>query len=785
MPRLRHFLAALEAKLAALTPVLEKDAKAVERAAGRVAQGFHHQLMMAQSSRHYAAPPRDASGRRLRASAHGTGPRLGGGGGGGGLTIRKPSTPTDWVPVAAKLAVVFALAAVTFLGTSQAYIDFAAQLPDAHTLAAQPVPEDSLIYASDGQTLLADVHLEGVQHYYEPLSDMGKILPQAIIAVEDSGFYSEIGIDPIAMGRAAFVDWRAHGTVQGASTITQQLVKLRLLGSQPTIDRKIKEAFLAIQVERSYSKQQILEMYLNTVHFGNNAQGSKAASAIYFHKATKDLDLAQASMLAGIPQSPLYNSPMTNWEQAKARQHEVLAAMVRNKMVSQEAADAAYAEDLNPKDGKMFGPAPQITAYPAFTSWVIDLLTAKYGKKTVQGGGLRVTTTVVPRLQQIAEKTMLDNLNNQRFRGATQSAMASIDPHTGAVVAMVGAADQQGDGHEYNFAVWPPRNPGSSFKIFTYTAAIASGKWTMVTPVSDSPGIQIKQLDGSAWRPLNYGGSYYGQVPLQQAMGNSLNIHAVKVELGTGIDQVAQMARAMGAPPFVGHGQPDGSTKYTNDDPLEVFGPSLTLGGYGETPLQMAQGASVLAAQGILHPAYGVARVTTSDGTEIFKADPAKDAKQVLDPKVAWIMETIMSDDSNRCRVFGCGSPLTLPGRQVAAKTGTTDDFRDAWTVGYTPDLVSAVWLGDPHWKMMTNGSDGVFVAAPGWHNYMQAALDAMGKGNTWFSEPPGLQHFNVAGKTAYFLPGTNPNQPAPPLPAGVQQVGGPPPRPADNNKHD
>jgi membrane peptidoglycan carboxypeptidase len=199
----------------------------------------------------------------------------------------------------------------------------------------------------------------------------------------------------------------------------------------------------------------------------------------------------------------------------------------------------------------------------------------------------------------------------------------------------------------------------------------------------------------------------------------------------------------------------------------------------------MAQGASVLAAQGILHPAYAVGRITTSDGTEIFKADPAKDAKQVLDPKVAWIMETIMSDDSNRAKVFGTGTPLTLPGRQVAAKTGTTDDFKDAWTVGYTPDLVSAVWVGDPHWKPLLNGSDGVFVAAPGWHNYMQAALDAMGKGNTWFSEPPGLQHFNVGGKTAYFLPGTNPNQPAPPLPPGVQQVGGPPPKSSDSNKHD
>jgi membrane peptidoglycan carboxypeptidase len=773
--RLRLWLAALAARVGPLRPILAHDAVVVGTVAGRLAGGVRHQYAMSQAARHYAPPPRDPSGRRLRASAHGTGPRMAGGGGAFGA--KPPVDPTGWVPGAVKVALVFVLATAAFLGSSQAYIDFAAQLPDAHALAAQPVPEDSIIYAADGTTELADVHLEGVQHYYEPVSNMGKLLPQATIAIEDSGFYNEVGIDPVAMARAALVDWRSHGTVQGASTITQQLVKLRLLDSAPTIDRKVKEAFLAIQVERAYSKQQILEMYLNTVHYGNNAQGTRAAALIYFHKPTKDLDLAQASMLAGIPQSPLYNSPITNWNQAKARQQQVLNAMVRNHMVTQAEADAAYAEDISPKDGKMFTAGEQILAFPAFTSWVIDLLTAKYGKKTVQGGGLRVTTTIDPKLQGIAEQALLANLNAQRWRGASQSAMAALDPHTGAVVAMVGAADPNGDGHEFNFAVWPPRNPGSSFKIFNYTAAIASGKWTMVTPVSDSPGISIIDGSGQRWTPENYGGSHYGTVQLQQAMGNSLNIQAVKVELGTGVETVLAMARAMGAPPFQGHGQPDGSTKYTNDDPPNSFGPSLTLGGYGETPLQMAQGAQVLAAQGILHPAYGVTRVTTSDGTEIFKADPAKDAKQVLDPKVAWIMEAIMSDDSNRAKVFGTGTPLTLPGRQVAAKTGTTDDFRDAWTLGYTPDLASAVWVGEPHWHAMVNGSDGVFVAAPGWHNFMQGALDAMGKGNVWFSEPAGLQHFNVGGKLAYFLPGTNPNQPAPPLPPNVTSAPTPAPK--------
>lgn len=759
-------------------PALRGDARAagaqVARVSSGVAEGVRHQYAMAHSSRGHVPAARDKSGRRLRASAHGTGPARGAASG-----SRPPHGPYGLLSTALKVLLVVAIAGGAFLGSSSAYINFAAELPDAHAIAAEPIPEDTVIYAGGGQ-VLADVHQKGLQHYFEPLSAMGHNLPAATIAVEDQNFYHEPGIDIGGIARAAVVDWRAHSAQQGASTITQQLVKLRLLDNSPTVDRKIKEAYLAIQVERTYSKQQILEMYLNTIFYGNNSQGTSAASSIYFHKPTKDLDLAQASMLAGIPQSPLFNSPFNNWAQAKSRQHQVLDAMLRAKLISRDEADQAFAEDLDPKHGKMFGPGPMIVAAPGFTNWVIAQLKTKYGTKSVEGGGMRVFTTLDLGVQAIAERSMLENLNNQRGRGANQSAMTAIDPHTGAVLAMVGAADPNGPGNQYNFAADVPRNPGSSFKIFNYTAGIASGKWTMTTPVNDSP-IQIRQPDGSLWRPENYGKHYYGTVQFQQAMGNSLNIQAVKVELGTGVDKLVEIARAMGAPPLVSHAekQPDGSYRswVTNDDPVDTFGPSLTLGGYGETPLQMAQGASVLAAQGVLHPAFGIARVTSSDGTEIYRADPNRTAKQVLDPKVAYIMETIMSDDNNRAMVFGRNSPLTLPNRRVAAKTGTTDDFKDAWTVGYTPDLVAAVWVGHDKWQSLSDGSDGVFVAAPGWHNFMQSTLDAMGKQNVWFNEPPGLTHAN----NALYLPGTSPNTPAPPLPAGVQQLQPPaPPKKSD-----
>jgi penicillin-binding protein 1A len=266
-------------------------------------------------------------------------------------------------------------------------------------------------------------------------------------------------------------------------------------------------------------------------------------------------------------------------------------------------------------------------------------------------------------------------------------------------------------------------------------------------------------------------------------MGNSLNIPAVKVEASTGVDRVVDMARRMGAPPWQNHGS-DTKPNWVNDDPPQNFGYSLTLGGYGETPLQMATGASVLGAQGVYHEPFGIASVKASDGTDIFKADPAKTAKQVIDPKVAFIMEQIMSDDDNRAMIFGRNSPLVLTGRRAGAKTGTTDNFTDAWTVGYTPSLASAFWFGNANNAALTQGSDGIYVAAPAWHGFMQGALDALKASPAeWFSEPPGLGHALVNGKTVYLMPGTNAYQPAPPLPSNAHSSGAPaacPPAPSD-----
>lgn len=728
-----------------------------------------------QAGRDARATPRelrDAGGRRLRASAYAFGPD--------NSRIRKRARPglagvVDSVgPASAKVAVVVLIAGLGFLGSSSTYINYAADLPDAHAIASVPLAEDTMVYAADG-TLVADLHgQDQPQHYYESLGQMGKWLPAATVAIEDANFWQEPGIDVFAMGRAAWVDWRSKEPVQGASTITQQLVKLRLIGNSPTIERKIKEAVLAVQVEHMYTKRQILEQYLNAVDYSNNSKGSLAGARVYFHKETKDLDLAQAAMLAGIPQSPFYNNPFTHWDQARKRQQQVLDAMVRTHKITQEEADEAYAEDLSPPD-HMFKPGPQILAARDFVSWIEDTLTAKYGEAATYGGGLQVHTTLNLKLQPLAEKAVVDGVNNSRWRHVCQGAMTAIDPRSGAVLAMVGAADHAACGGQYNMAVWPPRNPGSSMKIYNYTAAIASGKYSMSTMIPDTP-VTVNMGQGAPlYQPKNYDKRSHGTCQLQECMGNSLNVPAVKVEMTLGVSAVVDMARNMGAPPWFPHFQPDGNIKYTNDDQPSAFGPSLTLGGYGETPLQMATGAAVLGAQGVYRQPFGITSIQTGDGTEIFRADPNKGARQALDPKVAYIMEQIMSNDDNRAMIFGRGSPLTLPGRRVAAKTGTTDDFTDGWTIGYTPSLASAFWFGNPDYSAMVQGSDGVFVAAPAWHQFMQAALDTLqAPASEWYAEPAGLGHAVVGGKPVWLLPGTSANQPMPPLPPGTTSAAAP-----------
>ena len=700
-------------------------------------------------------------GRRWRATAAGR--RAGSGRRG---ELRQNSVPASFF----SLLLILAVAAGSFLGASAFFVKYASQLPDARSIALATLPQDSIIVDSLNSIQLADIHKEGFRHYEQKLPLMGKLLPEATIAIEDAKFYSEPGIDVTSIVRAAWVDYHEHKPVQGASTITQQLVKLRLIGNKTSIDRKAKEAVLALQVEQDFSKNQILEMYLNTAFYGNNSYGIEAAARTYYHVRAIQLDLAQASMLAGIPQNPTYNNPLINWKGARNRQHEVLAAMVRNHNITQVEADAAFAEDIS-EPSHMFRDSNVINA-PGFVSYIVDELKALYGADAPYSAGFVVRTTLNWEMQQKAQELIAANVATQTAKGlhVTTGALVAIDPRTGEVRAMVGSADPHAPGGQYNLATWPPRNPGSSFKIFNYTAAIASGKYTSVTPIPDMP-VTIKDPYSTEkpYQPVNYDHRTHGVLPLEQAMGNSLNIPAVRVELGVGVQNVAQMARNMGAPPYVPHPDPKnpGDQIYTKDDPLSAFGLSLTLGGFPETPLQMATGASVLASQGVLRNITGISEIDGQGAGILLKNDPNAGAKQVVDPKVAYIMEQIMSDDDNRALIFGRGTALTLPNRRIAAKTGTTDNFTDGWTVAYTPSLAMAVWTGNADSSSMGNYSqpaDGFFVATPVMHDFMQYSLDNILKvpASEWFSEPAGLDHYIVNGKLHWFLPGTSPSTPAP-----------------------
>jgi membrane peptidoglycan carboxypeptidase len=682
--------------------------------------------------------PRRTNGRRRRASATQF------------LTKGALYRPTSWL---VRLFILLAIAVPSLIITSPGYVAFADKLPDPYQVTSS-VPEDTLIYAADNKTLLADLHPPGYQNYYEPLSSMGTLLPEAVISIEDRNFYSEPGIDPQGIMRASIVDYQSGSAVEGASTITQQLVKLRLVGNKASIDRKMREALLAFEIERRFTKAQILEWYLNSVFFANTAWGSAAASHIYFHKQTKDLDLAEASMLAGIIRGPTIYNPLVNYTSAKQRQMTVLDAMIRDGKITAADAAKAFAEDVSPP-AHMYMPANSLVA-PAFVSYVVSELLARFGKEATYTGGMRVVTTLNPTLQDIGQNVVSSVISSLSYRNVTQGALVALDPTTGAIVTMVGSANPNAYGGQYNLAVWPPRNPGSSMKIFTYTAAIASGRYTMTTQIEDSPFAYRDPLSGEVYAPQNYDGRYHGTCQLQACMGNSLNIPAVKVELGIGVSNVVGMARLMGAPPYQLHGtDSNGFPVYTNDDPTNTFGPSLTLGGYGETPLQMATGASVLASQGVLRTPYSITMITKGDHlVYMHQYDPGK---RVLDARVAFIMETIMSNDNNRAMIFGRNSLLTLPGRRVGVKTGTSDSFADAWTVGYTPHLVTAVWGGNANWNLkMTKNSDSYYIAAPMWHPFMQQALDALGTGDEWYQEPPGLIDQACRGQMSFYLPGTH-----------------------------
>jgi len=615
-------------------------------------------------------------------------------------------------------------------------------LPAVSGLASNKMDQDTLIYDRHG-TLLADVGKQGNHRIVVPLNYISPWVAKATLATEDRTFYSNSGIDVGGIVRAAIANYQHHRIQQGGSTISQQLVKQVYIGANaPTdIQRKLKEAILAIELNRQYSKNQILEMYLNTIFYGSQTYGIEAAARSYFQTNAHDLSLAQAAMLAGLPQAPTQYNPVVNFASAKRRQAQVLAGMVGEKYITAAQAQAAYAVNL-----QVTAPTTKFQA-PYFVDYVLKTLAkAPYNITSDNHKGYRVYTSLDLNLQHMAEQVVTDQVAQKgNFYNFHDAALVSMDPKTGEVLAMVGGVDYNRPGGQYNFAYDVPRAPGSSFKIFTYTAAIESRRVNMESPILDEPLVFPTFGDPAGlgkYIPQNYDRRFHGTLPLKLAMGNSLNIPALKVELRTGIPAVVDMAHRLGLTCL-------GPLPCVDQKP-EDYGMSLTLGAYPVRLADMATSASTLATLGVRHREAPILNIKDGLGRDVFTYDAKKAEFRAVDPSVAYIIGSIMSDDRNRCLEFGCHGDLTLPGRHVAAKTGTTNDFKDNWTIGFTPSLATAVWVGNPDNKPLSHNSTGIVGAAPIWHKFMVQAL--AGTPDEWYNTvPTGIHQIGQD----YYLTGT------------------------------
>ena len=540
------------------------------------------------------------------------------------------------------------------------------------------------------------------------LSQVPKDLQNAFIATEDNRFYSHHGVDPIGIMRAIWVIIAHDGVVEGGSTITQQLARNAFLTQDRTLKRKIMEAMLAIRIEQYYTKQEILEMYLNQIYFGQGAYGVQAAAHVYFGKNVQDLDLAQSAMLAGLPQSPNYYSPLTNYKAGKARQAVVLGQMVKYDYIDQATADKAKDEDLGLREKSEAAHSDNNASY--FIDYVISEIAEKYGDDAVYKDGLKIYTTIDMKAQDAAVQAM-HNLPNfyTDDKGLTQpqGALIAINPHNGYIVAMVGG---RGD-DSFNRAVLAERQPGSAFKPFVYLAAIQDGM-TPGTVMDD------KKIEFNGWSPKNYEGTYSGQMTLHYALQHSVNTIAVQLADAVGMRKVLNLASSLGI---------------TTLDDSKDNNLAAALGGLtnGVKPIDMAVAYGTLANGGVKVKPVAITKIVDRNGQVV--EENSTEEQRVVDPKYAYVitnmLESVMSG--------GTGGGASI-GRPAAGKTGTTDESKDAWFVGYTPDLVAAVWMGDDYGIETLDGITGGTVPAVIWRDFMSQALNAMEIPASDFTVPPG-----------------------------------------------
>ena len=566
-------------------------------------------------------------------------------------------------------------------------------LPDVRVLKSYIPAETSYIYDIDGK-LLTSLHGEANREVAS-LEQISPELKLAVIAIEDSSFYRHHGLNPYSVGRAALANYRQGGVSEGASTLTMQLVKNLFLTQERTFSRKLAEAILAVRVEQVFSKDEILEMYLNNIYWGHNNYGIQTAAQSYFNKSAAELNLAEAAVLAGLIQAPEQYSPFLNYSNTKKRQAAVLARMQALNWITPEQGQAALKAPL--LVGKPT--AWRTSSSPFITEAVVKELEERFGEERVLQGGIRVQTTIDAKFQAMAEESIKENHAMLKSWGlrADQIALAAVDPRTHFVKALVGGVDYKSS--QFNRATQSRRQPGSSFKPFVYYAALASGKFSPGTIVDDAP--ITYNIPGGVYRPQNYGGKqdFAGEMTLASSLIQSRNIPAVKLGKAVTLEKVIDIVRILGI-----------------ESPMQPV-ISLPLGSIGVTPLEMAAAFATFANNGWQSKTTAILQVTDSKGNILLDNTP--EPKQVLDP---WATASLTTMMKGVLEPGGTGQKANI-GRPAAGKTGTTSSERDVWFVGFVPQLSTAVWVGNDDYKSMGQGITGGDFAAPVWRSFMLKAL--------------------------------------------------------------
>ncbi len=557
-----------------------------------------------------------------------------------------------------------------------------------------------------------------------PLERIPDHVKKATIAIEDKDFYKHPGFSISGMSRALYKTI-FRKKLEGGSTLTQQLVKNSLLTPERTIKRKVREFVLAVLVELRYPKDKILEMYLNQVPYGSTAYGIGSASELYFGKNAEDLTLAESSLLAGLTAAPTLYSPFgAHPEYAKERQALVLKRMVEDKYITEEEAEQALSEELKYAEAKDLKAAH-------FALWVKELLAKEYGDNVVEKGGLRVTTTLDLELQEYAQEIVLDEVEKLKNQNVGNGAALVTRPKSGEILAMVGSKNYNAEDEDGKVnIIFAKRQPGSSIKPLNYALAIRDGKITASTPLADVPTCFLV-AGQKPYCPSNYDWQFHGAIQARFALGNSYNIPAVRVLALNGLENFIDFATQMGITTF--------------KDP-ENYGLSLTLGGGEVMPYDMAVAFGVLANQGIKQDLVSILKVEDWKGKVLFEYDRDEaEGVRVLNSGVAFIISHILHDNNARSSAFGASSYLNVSGHpEVSVKTGTTNDLRDNWTVGYTSHALVLTWVGNNDYTSMSGAVSGVSGASPIWNRIMKKVLDkaeegfynSSDKGHGWPTKP-------------------------------------------------